>query len=341
MNKTNNANATRPKLQGSKRNNRPKRNVVAAPGPRSSEVSKPIRNPFTRITGPGRSWLRNYLNPCGEAEMAEIGIPDGSSTMAAHKNSRVDVSVACPDELSKLVAGANDMQGGNWWLCAIVPPWSDDCVILMATGVELTKAPPELYSRLNFVGTYPQWTREDVNGGTTAKADSIWLSRIPSPGIPSTLGTNEDGDSVSYAAQFRYTKRGITCHLVADDLTNRGTVTAAQWFCKPQPEVYSTRSVPTNSTSKDAVITEVGFGWSILTGEIAPIKLTAADERAYQGEAKEGCYMPIYRSGTDFTYQPYAPRAVFLHATSDTSNNAEIAPDDGLTAGGLPVKTKR
>lgn len=316
---------------GKRRNRRARRQAaVLAPGPQQTEVIKPIRNSYLRLTQNGRSWLRNYLNPCGEITMAEVGVPDGSSTMAAHKNSRVDASIGCPPDLAKVIDQANNTQGGNWWLCIVVPPWVDDCVILLATGVEPTKAPEGLFNILATVATYPSWTQVGTGAVT---ANTFFMARLPSPGLPVVAGANEDGDNVDYASQFRYTKRGITCHLIADDLTNRGSVTAAQWFCKPQPEVFGTRHA-SNSTT-EAYITECGFAWSIMTGEITPTKLTAADERAYQGLAKEGCYMPVYRSGSDFTYQPYSQRVVFIHTTSDNADNPEVPPLNGTSSGGL------
>lgn len=319
---------------------RPPRSAVPVPAANQTERNQRVRNPYSRLTAVGRAWLRNYLNPCGETESAEHGIPDGSSTLAAHKCSRVDISIQCPGPLLNLIDKASPnagSQGANWWLAIIVPPWVDDCVILAATGVEPSRVTANILKQLSGISTYPSWTSTD----STPTASTIWLSRVTSPGLPTAAGINSDNLAVDYASQFRYTKRGVTCHLIADDLTNRGSVTAAQWFARPQPEVFGSRVTTEFDLPKGKFpfhhIARIGFAWSLLVGDLSPVKITATDERAYQGLARDGCYMPIYRSGSTFDFQPYSRRNVFLHSLTDDTFNYETVPANPSTDGGISI----
>nr|UDL13954.1 MAG: capsid protein [Xiangshan sinhali-like virus] len=327
----------RAQRQPARRQPRP---AVLVPAANQTERSQRVRNPYSRLTATGRAWLRNYLNPCGETENAEYGIPDGSSTLAAHKCSRVDISIQCPQALLSIIDKTNPAagsQGANWWLCVIVPPWVDDCVILAATGVEPSYFGASILKQLSGIATYPSWTPTAKN----TDVSTVWLSRVTSPGLPTVAGRNSDNDSADYASQYRYTKRGVTCHLIADDLTNRGSVTAAQWFARPQPEVYGSR-VTTNFKLPAGDfpfhhIARIGFAWSLLVGDLSPTKITATDERAYQGLAREGCYMPVYRSGSAFDFQPYSQRNVFLHSLTDDTFNYEAVPANPSTDGGIDI----
>lgn len=320
MKKTSNVN-NRMNKSAPRPRRRDRRNVVPIPGPQQSEARYLPRRPRSRLTGAGKAWLRDYLNPCGEVERADVGIPDGSSSLAAIKNCRGDDVIRCPEALAAAI-DKETPNGGNWWLCIFVPPWVDDTAVLIASAFEPTFG-SQFTAEVAGAPAYPSWSQ---TGSSDTPIESLFLSRISTPGISTAIGTGTDGNVVNYASQYRMIKRGITCHLIADDLTNRGSVTAGQWFTKPQPEVIALGRA---DDSNYHTLTKVDFAWSLLIGNITPTLLTSTDERTYQGQAKDGVYMPIYKSGCDFSYQPYSQRKTVLHTLTDDSRNVET--DDTYT----------
>jgi hypothetical protein len=299
--------------------------TILVPGPGYTEVPKTVkRSQQYSMSTPGRAFVRNYLNPCGEKEGTESGIPDGSSTLAAIKHSRADPMISAPSGLLGLLTDESD-----WFLGIIIPPWVDDTAYLFAANFEPTLT-SSLTSLFEQAPVYPTWQATDT---TPALATTVWYCRITSPGLPTGLGTNEDDTSVCYASEFRYTKRGITTHLVSDANHDRGMITAGQWFCKPQPDVVHVKSTVFTGASDAAVVTDVSttvitgvsFCWSFLVGEIVPTKMSGSNERTYNGEAREGCYMPVYRSGEDYSYHPYSKRRTQVLALLDDEANSTSA----------------
>lgn len=296
-------------------------NRVPVPGPNKSESFIKSPNNRNRFTAAGRAWLRNYLNPCGEKEVPCRGVPDGSSSETAIVQSRVDQDILAPAGLLSLVT---DHGGSDWFLGLVVPPWVDDCVFLIAAGFQPSEV-PNLNGLVSAATVYPEWT---ASANPAVLESTIWYCRLPEPAFPSDVAENLPCTS------YRMLKRGITTELISDQLTNRGFITASQWLCEPQPAVlYSTHTSYTgaSNTATETTVTQtnvgnVAFAWEYLVGNPTPAAMTAADSRAFQCEAREGCYMPIYLNGSARNYQPYLSRFILpkVHGTNLT-NGDDIA----------------
>jgi len=264
-----------------------------------SKIATPSVKKLTKglkMSQAGRSWLHRYINPCHNDGKPCYGIPSGISSESAVLHSRVDQAISAPQQLVDLW----DVPSGNdWYLGLIVPPWIDDCVILIASSQQPAQF-DELSVIIETAPIYPIWNASD----TTVSLSTVFYCKFPSPQVPTYLETV--ADTVQLASSFRVVGRGITTYLDADANNNRGSVSCAQWAAeKKDVTLYRT----TNVSGVD-VITSVDLGEAILFGEITPSEMANVAEQSVTHEAKKGMYMPVYHNDPEFEIRPFAYRDV-------------------------------
>lgn len=303
-----------------KRVRRGLRQGVPVPGPDHSSVLVRPKNVGRRWTFAGRQWAQQYLNPCCSIT-DRVGVPTGLSTDTSIVNSRVDQEVTAP---TNLVSLWTNPQTEDWYLGVIVPNWVDDCVLLIAAAFQPTDF-TTLNSLVSSAQDYPNWNQTET---TAALATTVWYCKISEPQFQQYADLNTS-DNFAEATAYRLVKRGITTELVADDLTNRGKITASQFLIQPlfgmftaKNSVYVATVSAGSPTTNISATVDVFPCWFMVTGDITPKYLTAADSRAFQGLAKAGCYMPIYLNSQDHKLQPYSWRMVELIAEHDTIGRA-------------------
>lgn len=248
------------------------------------------------MTALGRAWAQQYLNPCHSELTASLGVPTGSASETAIVRSRSDVDVIAPTDLSG--AWTNPMSE-NWYLAIIIPPWVDDVAILVAAAFQPTDF-AGLDDLVQTAPVFPEWKSSTT---TVDLHKTVWFSKITEPGFEQW--TPDDRDE-NLASSYRMVKRGVTTELVYDDFSKRGRVTAGQWLVEPDIAVWN-YGVTVNQAggTTEAVVGDSGACKQFLVGDLTPQRITAINSKAYQNNAFEGCYMPIYLNSQEHEFLPY------------------------------------
>lgn len=314
--------------------NRRTQNLIPLPAPQKSEKLVPMSRKRARLSASGRAFLRESLNPCGESEPNSTGVPDGASAETAIVRSRSDDIISIPANLLAILPGEHD----PWYVLFVIPPWLNDAAIIIASGFQISDF-SALNTLIKTVGVYPDWTQSET---TASIGTTVWASRIIAPnfGLRSTTAA---GDELQNASDFRLVARGVTFELMASDLTNQGHCTASQYSVKSDPNIfyrYQTVFAASSSGGSPTVsvpaLIDTALVYEYVLGNPTPAYLTASNTQTYQGLAKEGVYMPIYKSASAHEFWPYLQRYIYLV----TQNDVNGEPIKSTSANPYPAKIR-
>lgn len=295
-----------------RRRTRRSADVVFVPGPNHSETSMRVPRNAKRISAGASGWLRTYLNPCGEMEPDMNGVPDGASTESAVVNVRGQYAIAPPEAFTD----GTDQTKDTWCLMMVVPPVYEDCMWLFASRLEFDV--DNLWSHngsgVAMSNVYPSWTA--VTGTTT----TVYACCIQNAQMVDAIGS-----SPAPASTLRTIAKGVTTELIASELIDMGYVTAAQWKIEASPITAITSATGfVSSTSGGSPTVSATYltgayqAKGLLIGNCNPVNLAAANTKCLQGQAKDGCYMPLYKSNDTYDYHAFENFPTYARYTGST-----------------------
>nr|WAP91248.1 MAG: capsid protein [Avian associated hepe-like virus 10] len=271
-----------------------------------------IRKTKLKFSTDGKRYIYKAINPCHSDGQNCAGVPNAVAEETCVVCARVDTTVNCPLEMSKLWNYQN--ASSDWFVGFVIPPWFDDCVLIIASAFQITKF-DSIAALVNNSLEYPNW-KSTTDAPTLV--DGVWFCKITNPMFRTRAEIIAAG--VEDYSNIRLIGRGLTLDLISDALNDRGSVTASQFNAPPS-------SINVNQSSgsgADMKLVSSVSGTQILFGQVSPKNITAADDRAYTNKAKYGCYMPVYMNVHDHLMLPGAHRPIVPSATTNTDGAINI-----------------
>lgn len=239
-------------------------------------------------TGPGRSWALKYLHPMVTSTVNPKA-PDGAYSMSAMIERRDLWDVGCP------IPPPATGEGPNWNLVIIAAPFLRYSTIVCAWPVTITPTLGDLQTVVYHWDAYQDtsefhyWHLE-----SDLTVDGVYVKVLPCStwdadggerAMAGHISKEQTQRYISYAKAFRRTYCGYTTAMSASDLYNEGVVVAGQWKAdctkKPQVQSVTTGSVDVRNT------------WVYNYPPAFLQDIEQADEKKFDGEAKNGVYMPL------------------------------------------------